>query len=99
MVKPLFDKKKDKGRDKGNDKHLYIMKLQSFYKSGDKMQGKSRVTPSSAVDKQKVELDIDAVNILNGVREEIQKEGKSGITYSVVIRWLAVKAGIREGTM
>ncbi|GAH96392.1 unnamed protein product, partial [marine sediment metagenome] len=31
--------------------------------------------------------------------EEIKSEGKSGITYSDVVRWLAVKAGIREGTM
>ena len=75
------------------------MILQSFYKSGDKMPKNERVTPSADVEKQKVELDADAVNILNGVREVIQKEGKSGITYSVVIRWLAVKAGIREGTM
>ena len=63
------------------------------------MPKNERVTPSADVEKQKVELDADAVNILNGVREVIQKEGKSGITYSVVIRWLAVKAGIREGTM
>jgi len=63
-----------------------------------KMQNE-RVTPSADVEKQKVDLDIDAVNLLNGVRKEIQKEGKSGVTYSVAIRWLAVKAGIREGTM
>ena len=62
-------------------------------------QKNERVTPSADVEKQKVELDVDAVKILNDLREEIQKEGKSGITYSVVIRCLAVKAGIREGTM
>jgi len=75
------------------------MILQSFYKSGDKMKSNERVTPSSDVNKQKVELDVDAVSILNGKREEIKNEGKSGITYSDVIRWLAVAAGIREGTM
>ena len=75
------------------------MILQSFYKSGDKMKKNERVTPSSDVDKQKIELDIDAINILNGVRKDIQKEGKSGISYSTTIRRLAVSAGIREGTM
>ena len=75
------------------------MILQSFYKSGDKMKKNERVTPSSDVEKQKVELDKDAVDILNGVRTEIQKEGKSGISYSTTIRRLAVAAGIREGTM
>ena len=64
-----------------------------------KMQKSERVTPSSNVDKQKVELDADAISILNAKREEIKNEGKSGITYSDVVRWLAVKAGIREGTM
>ena len=75
------------------------MILLSFYKSSDKMKKNERVTPSSDVEKQKVELDIDAINILNGVREDIQKEGKSGISYSATIRRLAVAAGIREGTM
>jgi len=58
-----------------------------------------RATLSSNVKKQKVELDIHAVRILNEVRDSIKSEGKSGITYSDAIRWLAVKAGIREGTM
>ena len=75
------------------------MILQSFYKSEDKMKKNERVTPSSDVDKQKIELDIDAINILNGVRKDIQEEGKSGISYSTTIRRLAVAAGIREGTM
>jgi hypothetical protein len=63
------------------------------------MQKNERVTPSSNVNKQKVELDTDAISILNAKREEIKSDGKSGITYSDVVRWLAVKAGIREGTM
>jgi len=65
-----------------------------------KMENKSeRATLSSNVKKQKVELDIHAVGILNEVRDRIKSEGKSGITYSDAIRWLAVKAGVREGTM
>ena len=64
-----------------------------------KMLKTERATLSSNVKKQKVELDIHAVRILNEVRDGIKSEGKSGITYSDAIRWLAVKAGIREGTM
>ena len=65
-----------------------------------KMEDKTeRATLSANVKKQKVELDIHAVTILNEVRDRIKSEGKSGITYSDAIRWLAVKAGVREGTM
>ena len=66
---------------------------------GMKMLKTERATLSSNVEKKKVELDIHAVRILNEVRDSIKSEGKSGITYSDAIRWLAVKAGIREGTM
>lgn len=59
--------------------------------------GKTKTT--STVSGTHVLLDSDAVSILNAKREEIKSEGKSGITYSDVVRWLAVKAGIREGTM
>ena len=80
---------------------VYIACWYKLYIRGKiKMQEKTeRATLSSNVKKQKVELDIHAVRILNEVRDSIKSEGKSGITYSDAIRWLAVKAGIREGTM
>ena len=80
---------------------VYIVYCYNPYiKGGIKMVEKTeRATLSTNVKKQKVELDIHAVTILNEVRNKIKSEGKSGITYSDAIRWLAVKAGVREGTM
>lgn len=56
-------------------------------------------TPTADVRKIKVELDADAVDALNDIRKEIKGEGISGVTYSDVIRFLLVKAGVREGRM
>lgn len=56
-------------------------------------------TPTADVRKIKVELDADAVDALNEIRKEIKGEGISGVTYSDVIRFLLVKAGVREGRM
>jgi len=79
---------------------VYITYCYNLYIKGwIKMLKNERATLSANVKKQKVELDIHAVTILNEVRDKIKSEGKSGITYSDAIRWLAVKAGVREGTM
>ena len=56
-------------------------------------------TPTADVKKTKVELDADAVVALNAIREKIKGDGISGVTYSDVIRFLLVKAGVREGRM
>ena len=62
-------------------------------------EGNVRVTPTSDMKKQKIELDPDAVIILNDIRKQIKGDGISGVTYSDVVRWLAVKCNIREGRM